>query len=455
MAFSMQLFCVLFILMCVLLFFSVQGRMSAVFSVLFAVLLLVPTDAMGIISGTSYNTPGKFNISLEGYAVIFAFLIVVVIKRGTLRVKSRKIVLTILFALMLMLSIRILADGGGAASNKMLDGYLLPAIFAVLLLGYLDAHSLPKVLKTIYVCILISAVVACIEFVIGKSLFFHGYYMANIKWYKSVYDSTAWGVMFRTTALLGHPLVGGTYYVLALVYFLNTRTRGRWITSAAQAIVLALAIFSTNSRAVIFCAIGYTLYYLLKQKKYFKLSMVAFAGLIALSFIDFSSLYTMIFSRDKSGSSVSVRVRALGSILSIPGSVVLKGTGYNNTSGLLNSLGFSGNFELSFLIVFVENGLIGFVAWLVSLITLYDKRMLKEIDGMKVKSMVNGMIVCFLAVSATSNSFGDPGTLNYILWALLAFTRVASTETNKLDARKEERLYYGKHMAYQERRTEV
>ena len=103
----------------------------------------------------------------------------------------------------------------------------------------------------------------------------------------------------------------------------------------------------------------------------------------------------------------------------------------------------------------MENGLIGFVAWLVSLITLYNKRMSKEIDGMKVKSMVNGMIVCFLAVSATSNSFGDPGTLNYILWVLLAFTRVASAETNELDARKEERLYYGNHMAYQERQTEV
>lgn len=455
MAFSMQLFCVLFILMCVLLFFSVQGRMSAVFSVLFGVLLLVPTDAMGIISGTSYSTPGKFNISLEGYAVIFAFLIVVGIKRGTLRVKSRKIVLTILFALMLMLSIRILADGGGAASNKMLDGYLLPAIFAVLILGYLDADSLPKVLKTIYVCILISAVIACIEFVVGKSLFFHDYYMTNVKWYKNVYDSTAWGVMFRTTALLGHPLAGGTYYLLALVYFLNTRTKGRWIASTAQAIVLAVAIFSTNSRGVIFCAIGYILYCFLKQKKYFKLSMVAFVGLFALSFIDFGSLYTMIFSRDVSGSSVSVRVRALGSILSIPGSVVLKGTGYNNTSSLLNSLGFSGNFELSFLIVFVENGLIGFVAWLLSLIMLYNKRMLKEIDGMKVKSMINGMIVCFLAVSATSNSFGDPGTLNYILWALLAFTQVANAKINQLNARKEEQLYYGNNVAHQERWTEV
>lgn len=427
MAISFQLILTLLIITVVEITFVFRHKFIDLFTFIFAILLLFPTDAIGILSGTPYSAAsGKINISLIGYAVIIVLVLFSILNRGKLKIANTRRTILCIECLCILILIRIIVDNSEALSNKMLDNYLLPAIFAIIMISCLKKEELPILLKNIYFLIFIDAIFACIEFWIGKSLFFHDYYLSTTNWYSNVYYSTEWGVPFRSTSLLGHPLVGGMYYILALVYLLNINHKKKKILYIVQFAILILAIFSTNSRGVILCTIGYILYFFIQRKNYIKIGILLFLGLFLLSFIDFDSLYSVIFSRDVSGSSISVRFNALASISKIPINTILLGTGYNNMQNLLETLGLSGNFEIAYLIVFIENGLFGFTAWLCAVFSLYNRKMDKMFAGIRVRYMLNGMLLCFGFVAATSNSFGDPGTLNYMLWALIAFTSIAS-----------------------------
>lgn len=100
------------------------------------------------------------------------------------------------------------------------------------------------------------------------------------------------------------------------------------------------------------------------------------------------------------------------------------GNGYNSTQDVLKMIGINGNVEIAYLIILFENGVIGFIAWISSLIIMYRRNMLDEIGDLRIKSIINGMILCVLLCGFMSNLFGDPGTLNYIIYMLFAFSFV-------------------------------
>lgn len=50
----------------------------------------------------------------------------------------------------------------------------------------------------------------------------------------------------------------------------------------------------------------------------------------------------------------------------------------------------------------------------------------KKID-LKYKKIINEILVCFLIMCGTSNSIGDPGTLNYILLIIIGLSTVAKS----------------------------
>lgn len=432
MAITVKLIITLVILFIINFYFINTKNYSKVFILMFAILILIPPEIISFFSGSAYSEPGKFNISLIGYDVLIAFICFIFIKKGKLYNISKKNFYLLIILLMLMFVIRIMVDGIDALSNKMIDNYFAPILFAILIVEYLPKEKMLGILKAIYILILFNAIIACIEYIIGQSLFFHKYYMENVSWYRTIYNSTFYDVPFRCTALLGHPLTNGMYYVIAVVYLFNITNMNLKPKHIVQAIILFFAIFATNSRMDIAVLLIYTLYKLIKNKKSFAILGVGLIAVFLILNFDFNDIYSKLFTRDSSGSSLAVRFLAVNSIFKMPIFSLFLGTGYNNTAALLKTLGFSGNLEISYFIILLENGFIGFVAWIAMIFIIYTKKMEKNYHNVNFMIIVNEMICCFVIMAATSNSIGDPGTLNYLLWGIIAFSNVVSCEKEKL-----------------------
>lgn len=428
MAITIKLFVILMVMFFMNFYFINKKQYHKVFIMMFFILIMIPPEITGIFSGVAYNAPGKFNISLMGYDIIVAFICFITINKGKLYNIPKKKFFTIMLSLMLMLIIRFTSDGFDALSNKMIDNYFAPILLAIMIIEYLPKDKINKVLNSMYILILFNAIVAVNEYVVGKSLFFHEYYIENLQWYQTIYKSTFYGVPFRCTALLGHPLTNGIYYIIAIIYLYNKTEMKFGIKKILQLIILVFAIFSTNSRMDMAILILYTLYKLIKEKKIFPTISVVLVGIVMLLFVDFREVYGKMFSRDSNGSSIAVRILAITSFLKIPISTLCFGAGYNNTKYILTALGFSGNLEISYFIIFLENGLFGFITWIIMIFSLYSYNMEKSYLNINFKAMINEMFCCFAMMTATSNSIGDPGTLNYMLWIILAFSFVMSIE---------------------------
>ena len=266
MAISVQLVLVLVTIATSLFILLSRCKSVAFLCVSFIILLFVPAEAIGLFSGSSYNTSGIINVSLVGYSVIISFIIYLLVYRASFPRKIFNEMVFVLVALFCIFILRFIVDGANAFSNKILDNYLLPAFFAFLIILLLRKEEVPQVLRCVYYCVLINAIIADVEFFIGRSLFFHEYYLTNTTWYSNVYYSSAY-VSFRSTALSGHPLTGGIYYILALIYLLNHAKIKKKIAFICQCLFILFAIFTTNSRGVMLISLIYIVYYIIKCKK--------------------------------------------------------------------------------------------------------------------------------------------------------------------------------------------
>lgn len=426
MAFSILLGLILAALMVVNFLLVASNRWTIVFSIIFALLLLVPSDATGLISGHLYNAPGKFNISLVGYDVIIVWLCVFLCGKFRVKEKNRLAFFTVLFSVLFIFVVRLLIDGWDALSNKMFDNYLLPALLAILLISYLSFKDVKKVLSTILLCIMINAVILCLEFFVSKSMFFHQYYLAEVEWYLEIYNIVYWGGRFRGTALLGHPLVNGIYYLMGIVYLYHLNSKKYSFLRMICLAILYIGLLIVNSRGALLAAILYTAYYLVKNKRYGKIALMGIAGIICLLFVDVSKIYYALFARDASGKSMMHRFTAIMAFFEIPFETIFFGTGYNNTSEALMKVGLTGNFENAYLIVLLENGILGFMAWVSSLIVLFKSKGYHKKNYLYY-SMVRDMSLAFLILSFVGNYFGDPGTLNYFLWTIFGLSHFISS----------------------------
>lgn len=255
--------------------------------------------------------------------------------------------------------------------------------------------------------------------------------MKTCPWYVSIFNSSKY-VAFRSCSIFGHPLTGAMYYLLGIVYlFNNERLKKNHIMFAFQLSVMIAAVLSTNSRAALFGLILYIMIYLMKNRKIsmlFGVVILVIGIITVLGYDELFNVYNKLFERDALGSSLMIRVNAISSIGRIPLFSILFGEGYNNTSTTLRFLGLSGNLEISYLIILIENGIIGFLAWLASIIFLYGRDMKRtKINGVNISSTVQGMLLIIFVVGGTSNSFGDPGTLNYIIYILLAISYILAS----------------------------
>lgn len=419
MAFSIQLAAFLLAV-----FIIILGALDlTMWRIVFAVLLFIPSSAQGLISGTSYSTSGVLNLSTVCYVSIIGCCFIL----GKYKHLEKRVAKNIFLCSLVIILVRIAADGFDFLSNKLFDNYVVPMFLAVVMISNLKPEYIPNLLKFVYSCIFIGAIIAVIEYFYGSSVLFHDYYIDTCPWYENIYRSSQY-VAFRSTSLFGHPLIGGIYYSMGVVYLLNSSTKKRNILMwFVQFAILLTAILSTNSRSALLGIGIYITYYLFNNKKIGKIFALSLLAMVCMVFIDWETLYITFFSRDRMGSSLMVRVRAISSLIDIPIISLMLGEGYNNTSALLSTLGFVGNVEISYLIILLENGIIGFIAWIGSLFVLYGKNPLKGVfGGLNVNDTINGMLFCVLFIGGMSNSFGDPGTLNYIIYILLAFSSILS-----------------------------
>lgn len=426
MAISIQLIALLVVTTVIML----HASDLTIWKIVFLALLFIPSSAQGLISGTSYSTAGVLNLSMVCYISIIACSIVL----ERYRRLSRKKATYIFICIIVIILMRVIADGSDFISNKLLDNYLIPMVVAVVILSNFKQEYIPSILRFAYSCIFLGAIVACIEYIYGSSLLFHEYYMETCPWYENIYRSAQY-VSFRSTSFFGHPLTGGLYYSIGIVYLLNSKAKKKNLISwIFQISVLFAALLSTNSRSALLGIAIYIVYYLFKNKKIGKIFAFSLIAIVSTILIDWDDLYYTFFARDITRSSFMVRIRALASIINIPMQIVLLGEGYNNTTSLLSTLGFTGNVEISYLIILLENGIIGFVAWISSLIVLYEKNTIKGVYGeLNVSDTVKGMLFCVLFIGGMSNSFGDPGTLNYLIYILLSFISVLGKRQNTLE----------------------
>lgn len=445
MAISVQLVLFLIILSMV----TIVWTNEATVKIIIASLIFIPSTVQGLISGTPYSTGNVVNLSMVGYISILWVFSLLIFRHHKL---PRKITIRILMCFLVIMSIRLTVDGIDFISNKILDNYFLPMLLALALISSIKIKHIPELLHYLYVCILVGAIIACVEYVAGKSLFFHDYYMETCPWYVSIYNSSKY-VTFRSCSIFGHPLTGAVYYLLGIVYLFNDASlKKKHLLFAIQLMVLIAAIFSTNSRAALFGLTLYITIYLIANEKIGKLLgvfIIIGGTIVSLGSSELFIIYNTLFARDSLGSSLMIRLNALSSISRIPFFTFLFGEGYNNTSTILTFLGFKGNLEISYLIILMENGIIGFLAWLASIIFLYGWGMKKRIiNGINVSSSVRGMLFIIFIVGGTSNSFGDPGTLNYIIYFLLALSYILANSkeetvnSNRIKYRNRSRIKF-------------
>lgn len=427
-AVSLQLGIVLAILLIVNMYFMSVNRFDYIFSLFIILLTFISKEENGLISGTSYSTGGMINLSIAGYDIIIILMISLILRHGKLTVIGA-FWRTSLICTILTFMIRFVIDGFSFFSNKIFDNYLLPIVCALLMIRYLDKEKAIKILRIFYICILVNAVVGGCEYFVGKSIFFHEYYMNSVGWYPSTYLAQQYGIAFRCTAFLGHPLTNGMYYLMGVVYLFNNSKRWNLI-KFVQLAILGFAIFATNSRGALLVLSIYILFYFISNKKALKLCFLAGVGVIVAAGMNFQEIYSSIFVRDATGSSMLVRVNTLLKFFDIPIQKVMLGMGYNGAGNVFLQYTGGTNAEISYIILLVENGIIGFVLWFIALTSIYSKNMCRSFKEFKYSGLVNGMLVCFLVYAATSNSFADPGTLTYLLGFILALSRIGKVDTS-------------------------
>lgn len=434
MAFSVQLAGVLLILFVVNLNFINKRKYAEAVSLAFALLLFVPVDAMGLLSGYPYSSGGKLNISLVGYDVLLMWICLILLKKNKL--KSGRQLSVIVGCLVFMFIIRMIVDTSGAFSNKLMDNYMLPILLAAYIICFLPPKSFPKVMKSIFVCILINAFIGVVEVLIGRSLLFHEYYLRTNAWYQGLYGAQTWGIPMRSTALLGHPLINGIYCVLAFPYLIYSTFEKRKIVKVILFTLLFLGVLASNSRGALLVLCGFIAYSVLRRKEYGKAAVIILVTFVFIGTVDLNDLYNSMFSRDVAGTSIEHRFLALEIFTKIPFKTLVLGTGYNNSGTTLREIGFQGNFEIAYLIILLENGVVGFGAWVASILTLYRCNIVERIGGMNCRAIINGMLICILGIAFTGNYFGDPGTLNYMLWSIFSFSfLMRESRQNKLQDR--------------------
>lgn len=393
-------------------------------------LTLLPAEAVGIISGYNYTlSSGLINISLAGYVSLTMFLhMLVFAAQRRIRIDTELLSWVIIF-LVVFFTTRILANGvDGILSNRMLDSFIMPMLLAVAMRS-IKGIDAKKVLSYFLAFLAIDAAYSCIELFMARNMFLDTYWSKSNLWYQQILGSHAYGVTYRSSALIGHPLTLALYMNLGFVL------ANRLINNKGYRFLLSIlffaAVFSTNSRAGLIIFLALFIYFSMKRGTLiFVASMVALLGAIA---VFGPNLYGLFASRDANGASLLARIDGLVAFLGASPVDMIIGFGFRNSQSIVAAYSNSmNNMEIGPLLLIFQIGIIPF-----SLLIAYMLKVgrLGELHKQKKRNPTSVTILLMLAVFAieccTYNSIGDPGQLMYLLFFLLSLIGCSCVESHK------------------------
>jgi hypothetical protein len=434
--FSLFLLVMIYELLSVILI--ITDNITLMLSAILLGLTFFPAQMTGIISGYSYSLPNRIvNISIIGYMCLISGVQMLIFNKSKSRKetneslkKNSNIIFLTAFFIVVLLGMRFIINGSDMLSNKILDNYILPFVLFYII-STLTSEQADTLFNVLYVFIFINACICIVEYFIGHSLFFHDYYMVNISWYKSIYDSTQWGIPFRSTSFLGHPLNNGSFFVVAICILGESPKSKLNFAKMLQYAMLFAAMIAVNSRGALLGSCLYLLYREIRGGKAVRgiMSICALIGTFGL--IASSNWFQDLFVRDSSGSSLRQRFLALSSILKIPMVTWLFGGGFNKSAAILNStVGSGNNFEIGPILMMSEIGLISFSFFigLIIYVICFSKKVSNNSNSFK--SRVT--IFLFLIINfSTYNSIGDSAIMNYLMWFVLGSIFVCGKQPEK------------------------
>lgn len=392
------------------------------------VLTMFPAEATGILSGYNYTlSSGLVNISLAGYVSLVMFLHVIVFSAHRKIVINIELLMWAFLALSVLVLTRVIGEGfPGLMSNRFFDSFGLPLLLLIALAS-LPKIDINKVLKYLLFLLVVDAVFACVEYGFGHNLVYDGYFSAANQWYQQIVASSSWGVPYRSSSLIGHPLTLAVYMNLGLILAIT-------IPKNTSVKVLLCALFFaaqivTNSRGglLILCLI---VLYLLEKKNKAAFVIAAIALVVSISILGVSG-YNALFSRDISGGSLATRIQGIQAILSSSPADLLMGVGFRDSQAVVSSFTESvSNVEVGPLLMLLQIGLFSFTVMAVFIgkaFSVNNKRnKLCFVHRLQYVRTIDLLLLTFFLESFTYNSIGDPGQMMYLASFLLGLRILAT-----------------------------
>lgn len=400
------------------------------------ILMIISVETQGVFMGLYYSAPNaKINISLFAYSIIFSFIIEIFLNREKLfSLKNKKENNFMIIIFFFIVAINILVQK--KISNKLIDSYMVPFMFYLLIKKFISKYGYKKIINIFLGICCILSLYGIIELIVGKNIILHEYYSNNTPWYILTLGTVKYGLPYRITTFLGHPLVNASYFLVALVFACEMYFNERKSRYLIMIILFCINVFSTFSRAAFLILVIYLVFLRncigKREKNNILITMGMLVIITAIILANDSIISGLLqrFSREQG--SLSVRMDSFKLLAQISMKDLFLGIGFNNAGNLRMALtgGLSNaNFENGFIIQLIEMGVIAFIfyyGYVISIIYQYfnNTKRNKKMDLIFLGSFLIFCMHCF-----TYNSIGDPNTLNNVFWLLLALISSNKDET--------------------------
>ena len=316
---------------------------------------------------------------------------------------------------------------GFQGTITILENYIGPfVLFILIILTVKNEKQIKKVwINKIFWAAIILSFFALIEFVTHLNPYSY-FYAASGTAYNS-YIITG----YRSFTTLGHPLNNALFFLSAMpfAFFLKTKFQKYFVH-----LLLLLGIVATGSRLSSVIALGFILYfyfYLGNEKKWkivYVVSMLLVFSLSIYFIISYTSLTDFLFSRFTSdyGSS-QIRYMAINYFKNNWHKYIFSSIGVGGTRELSTSvLGQEHSFEIPWLIMLVEMGIIPLTIYLFSIFLpffayLKNKKLFNRLNGAKIVLISYSLM---LLTATGYSSFGVKSHLNYLFYGIVAVTLI-------------------------------
>ncbi len=401
-----------------------------------SILIYIAGEIQIIFTGITYVLPsGKLNLHLLTYFIFGAFLGMITSKPARLKMLYTQSVFFktqtkwIVWFVVLEIGVELLNFRGVGLSNQFPDVYIGPFLFYwFIVVCIAEDDNTQRVIENWAIFITIPLVfLGIIEYFKRENLFFDTIYRNQCTWYAEYQFELSYGVPYRITTFLGHPLINSIYFCsLSLFALIRSRIFNRKenliYPFLIAGILFSAGLLLTLSRAASFLWIVaiFILAYYGRQGKHKITNLLAIFGILAVLLIFLSPVVGNLFERKLDDSSANTRYESIGALATQWQEISIIGHGSQSVDeikvrvfGILTG----GNLEVGWLIVLIQFGLIFLVAYFIIIFIPIKAAFARKRLIFRQEIFPYAMIVCMLILLfATNNSIGERYTLNYFFF---------------------------------------